>query len=153
MVGKEDLGFLPSLASPPPPTKEFIVRSNYYWVEHTSTKGNTAEVSVECEDEGRIDSALRYTPPPKARFEGQIFIIHHLVLGPTPMRWYGPDGKTLIQEKMTGPEEWRIEGPPGPPWTTVNTAIRYVLEMRDKATDPILKKNADKTLAILLQHH
>jgi hypothetical protein len=35
----------------------------------------------------------------------------------------------------------------------VNAAIRYVLEMRNKTNDPIIKKNADETLAILLKMH
>jgi hypothetical protein len=35
----------------------------------------------------------------------------------------------------------------------VNTAIRYVLEKREKATDPVIRKNADETLARLLKLH
>jgi hypothetical protein len=52
---------------------------------------------------------------------------------------------------MTGPRAWQIEGPQGAPWTTVNTAIRYVLEMRAKAKDPQIKRNADDTIGQLLK--
>jgi hypothetical protein len=48
---------------------------------------------------------------------------------------------------------WKVKGSPGDPWTTVNTAIRYALEMREKATHPAIKKNADQTIAKLLRLH
>jgi hypothetical protein len=64
------------------------------------------------------------------------------------------DGKLIIgKDERTGPEEWQIREPPGLPWTTVNTAVRYVLERREKSNDPVIKKNADKTLAWLLKLH
>ena len=48
----------------------------------------------------------------------------------------------------------RIEGSPlWPPWTTVNTAIRYVLEQKAKATDAAVKKNADETIEAMLALH
>jgi len=46
-----------------------------------------------------------------------------------------------------------IEGPPAPPFATVTAAIRYVLEMSRKTTDPVVKKNADETLTELLKRH
>ena len=66
---------------------------------------------------------------------------------------YGPDGKTVVSKKPSGTRGWQIDDPRGIPWTTVNTAIRYALEMRNKTTDPALKKNSDDTLAKLLQLH
>jgi hypothetical protein len=65
---------------------------------------------------------------------------------------YGPNGK-LIEKKPIGSRFWQIQGSPGLPWTTVNTAIRYVLEMRDKTSDPAIKKNTDQTLAELMKLH
>src|SRR2546427_13298298 len=41
---------------------------------------------------------------------------------------YGPDGRTLISKRPTGTRIWEIKGSQGRPFTTVNTAIRYVLE-------------------------
>jgi len=55
---------------------------------------------------------------------------------------------------------WLIEGGPGLrclnvdetcAWTTLNTAIRYVLEKRKAMSDPIARKNADQTLSKLLK--
>jgi hypothetical protein len=49
--------------------------------------------------------------------------------------------------------EWQIQEPADPPWTMVNTAIRYVLEKRKKAIDPAIRKNTDETLRRLLKLH
>jgi len=59
----------------------------------------------------------------------------------------------LVEKRPVGYREWQIQGAPDPSvtWTTVNTAIRYVLEKREQATDPTLRKNADQTLIKLLQ--
>ena len=54
---------------------------------------------------------------------------------------------------MTGPAAWQIEKTPAFRWTTVNTAIRYVLELRAKSHDPSIRKNADETLEKLLKRH
>jgi DUF1680 family protein len=34
-------------------------------------------------------------------------------------------------------------------WTTVDRAFEYVAMTRDKTDDPVIKKNADKTIAAL----
>jgi hypothetical protein len=99
-------------------------------------------------DMGKIDSSLRYTPP-KTEFVETGFL-YHLVAVPAYSN--GSDGK-LVDKKPIGSRLWQIQGSPRPPWTTVNTAIRYVLEMRNKTTDPAIKKNADQTLAELMKLH
>jgi hypothetical protein len=101
-------------------------------------------------DRGKIDSALRYTPPPKTEFI-KIGTLYHLVPVPAYVMMYGPDGMTLVEKKPVGYRVWQIDGSPDLPWTTVNTAIRYVLEMRGKTKDPAIQKNADETLAKLLR--
>lgn len=63
----------------------------------------------------------------------------------------GPRGGSPKEE--TGPERWLIDGSDTTEWTTVEAAIRYVTEMRDHATDPLIKKNADRTLAMLNRIH
>ena len=50
---------------------------------------------------------------------------------------------------MTDPPEWQIENFDPTLWITVDTAITYVASMRDKANDPVIKSNADRTLATL----
>jgi hypothetical protein len=135
-----------------PGDSSFSVVSNRYWILDVSKEGSKIQVSVETVELGRIDSRLRFVAAPKSHSYPQ-FYLYYLVFGPTPMRTYGPDGKTLIEEKMTGPNRWKIEGSLGYRWTTVNTALRYVTEARDTSRDPAIKKNADQTLAVLRRHH
>jgi hypothetical protein len=125
--------------------------SNYWGVGHASVNGDSAEVDVEYSDAGRIDSSLRYSPPPKTRFY-KTMLVFHLVFGPTQWTMFKSDGKAITgKEERKGAMEWQIKDPPSLPWTTVNTAIRFVLEMREKTADQVIKRNADQTLAKLLK--
>jgi hypothetical protein len=131
--------------------KVILVMSNYWGPSYEDMlKEDSTDVEMGYIDMGKIDSALRYTPPPKTEFIKTGFL-YHLVAVPAYSMMYLPDGK--VSKKPAGGRFWQIQGSPGPPWTTVNTAIRYVLEMRDKTTDPAIKKNADQTLAKLLRLH
>jgi hypothetical protein len=141
-----------SFTKPTPiaPTVAFTVMSNSYGVSHAEMKEGKVEVLIESEELGRIDPQLRFVATPATH--NPDFYLYRLVFGPTPVRMYGPDGKTLIEEKMTGPNRWRIEGSLGYRWTTVNTAIRYIMDTRDKSTDPLLRANAEKTLETLRKY-
>ena len=106
---------------------------------------------------GLIDQRLRYTPP-KPTNEYKSGLGYRLVLTPNFIANYGLDEKTkqlkLAEKKeVPGSTKWMIEGPPAPPFATVTAAIRYVLEMSRKTTDPVVKKNADETLTELLKRH
>jgi hypothetical protein len=139
-------------ADPPPEDSSFQVMSNDWTVGPIIVKGESAEVSVGYVAAGKIDSMLRYTPPPKIPYM-KTEIGYHLTLIPGYNVVYGSDGKTIISQKPSGTRGWQIEGTRGMPWTTVNTAVRYVLEMRQKSVDPVIRKNADETLAKLLKLH
>ena len=110
------------------------------------------EIAVGYWDDGSIDAKLRYTPPPKANtgFVKTAFG-YTLVTAPSYMMMYGPDGKTLVEKRPTGSYVWLIKGAQPQPITTVNTAIRYVLERRDRTTDPEIKANANQTLIHLFK--
>ncbi|MBZ5719772.1 MAG: hypothetical protein LAO03_05270 [Acidobacteriia bacterium] len=133
--------------------KMILVMSNDWGPSYEDTlKGDSTDVEMGYVDMGKIDFALHYTPPPKTEFVKTGFL-YHLVTVPAYLMMYGPDGKTLVEKKPVGYRVWQIQGSPGLPWTTVNTAIRYVLEMRNKTTDPAIKNNADQTIAKLLKMH
>jgi hypothetical protein len=120
--------------------------SNNWGVGHSSVRNDTAEVDMEYTDAGTVDASLKYSPPLKTR-SYKTAMVFHLVFVPTHRTMFKSDGKAITgKEERTGPLEWQIQEPVGLPWTTVNTAIRYVLEKRETATDPALKKNADETL-------
>jgi hypothetical protein len=132
--------------------KRVVVVSNDYAFDHASIDGGAAKAVVTCEQLGEIDSALRYTSlPPKPYFKSGLG--YELVAVPAHTLVYGPSGNKAEEKVNPKVTYWQIKGSPGNPWTSVNTAIRYVLEMREKTTDPAIKKNADRTLTTLLKLH
>lgn len=112
--------------------------------------GNSVEIVVGYSDAGSVDAKLRYSPPEKTD-SAKTGFVYTLVTAPSYLMMYGPDGKTLVEKRPTGSRVWLIKGAQGPPLTTVNTAVRYVVERREKATDQVIKENANQTLAQLLK--
>ncbi len=133
-------------ASPTPPNPQinlvFVVYKDYAVWEPT-IKGASAEAMMDIYDEGRIDSKLRYLAP--ARHAYKSGILFKLML--TDTHWEFDTGAQSPKEVKSIPER-RIEKL-GMLILNVGSAIRYVTEMRDRATDPTIKKNADETLAKL----
>jgi hypothetical protein len=139
--------------APQSSNKIISIRANEWSLPWKNAKitSNTAELIIGYDDRGQIDSELRYIPP-KPTHLVKTGMIYHLVYVRTywTQRSFDQRGK-MEERKMTGPMEWQIDGSPEQPWTTVNTAIRYVLEARGKIKDPVIKKNADQTITKLLE--
>ena len=137
--------------SDPPKGGSFLVVANRYWITNISREGDKILVPVETAELGRVDSAMRFVA---TRHENPDFYAYRLVYGPTPMAMWTSDGKQLLKQTvtMTGPNRWRIEGSLRYRWTTLNTAIRYVMDTRDKSTDPSLRANAEKTVEMLRKY-
>jgi hypothetical protein len=130
---------------PPPHNKVIVVIDNDSSVWDPWMKGNTATVIVGIESLGNIDSKLRWTPPnTSAVKEG---VMYNLVL--TDKHWdFESDGTTV--KEVTGAPEWRINDTPGAVvYLNLDKAIAYVKKLRDQSTAPTIRKNANKTLAIL----
>src|SRR5882762_192049 len=100
---------------------------------------------------GQLDSALRFkealhVTPGNGLIREGINAEYDLVL----TNKHGevePDGREGRESR--GAQEWRIENAPSFGTINLDTAIRYVSEMREKTNDPTVKKNADLTLAKL----
>ena len=111
--------------------------------------GDEAEVETKWDDFfGTIDGALRYKPPPYGRsiMLGQLFaMVRTLQQGGTDER----DKTTGI----IGREEWKIKGPQNVRFATIPAAIKYVEEIRDQSKDPVIRENANKTIAALKGLH
>ena len=111
--------------------------------------GDEAEVETKWDDFfGTIDGALRYKPPPYGRsiMLGQLFaMVRTLQQGGTDER----DKTTGI----IGREEWKIKGPQSVRFATIPAAIKYVEEIRDQSKDPVIRENANKTIAALKGLH
>ncbi|MGA8014250.1 MAG: hypothetical protein WB949_17595 [Candidatus Acidiferrales bacterium] len=131
--------------SPPLEMKSFLVVSNDWSVGPVVAKADKAEVDVNYITAGKIAASLRYLPPPKTPYM-KTGIAYHVVSAP-------PYDSTNGSEEKTGSAVWKIDDPRGPPWTTIDGAIRYVTKMRDRSQDPVIRKNADETLAKLAKLH
>ncbi|MGA8500670.1 MAG: hypothetical protein WB683_03915 [Candidatus Sulfotelmatobacter sp.] len=141
-----------SRPTPFPENKVILVMSNDWGPAfQVGSREDAAEVDLGYFALGKIDSTLRYTNTPSKYMKAAF--AYHLVPVPSYLEMMGSDGKTLVEKRPVGYREWQIQDSPESEWTTVNTAIRYVLEKRDKAIDTTVRKNADQTLAILLQMH
>lgn len=137
--------------TPDPGNKAVAVVSNYWSVMDWSLKDTVAQVTVDFQDAGKIDLTLRYSPPPQVSGTVGTGKLYRLVLVPTRRVTFGPNGKTVVNETSGPDAEWKIETPQEPPWTTVNGAIRYVLEQRDRTKDPVTKRNAEATILALMR--
>ena len=127
---------------------KIIVIFNGWAAEERRLKADTAEVMVEFLGVGSIDSALQFSPR-LGMFSGQkANVMYGVVFTQTYMTTTYENGKT---EKAPVGMEWRIRGAHITRFMTVNAAIRYVLQSERKSTDPQIKRNADRTLAILLR--
>jgi hypothetical protein len=137
--------------TPLPDHNAIRVFSNSYGIAPAKIEGTTARLIVWCTDVGTIDAHLRFipSPPPKSYKTARGY---NLILAPVAEKTYGTAGKKRTSEKQ-GPAEWKIDAPQGDSFTTVNTAIRYVLEARNHTADRAVKKNANRTLASLLKYH
>jgi hypothetical protein len=134
--------------------KSILVMSNDWGILDCTIKGDRAEVVMGYYDAGRIDPLLRYSPGQDFGPMGKTAMQFTLVFAPVRYPSYTSGGNVLRVDKiMTGPAAWQIEKTSAFRWTTVNTAIRYVLEMRAKTNNPAIKKNADETLEKLLKRH
>lgn len=93
----------------------------------TSRRSDEAEVQTKWTDYfGSIDSSLRYKAPDP------------IVVG-----------TIYVYDLVLTRNGWKIKGSPQERWTTIDKALPYLQEVRDKSHDPKLKRNAERTIKIL----
>ncbi len=141
----------PSVA--PPDTVSIV--SEDFEVHETAIKQDSAKLYLYFPRfYGSLDSTLRFEPALKGAPGGGIIkegatADYSLVLA--EKHWeVEPDGREL--KEATGAPQWRIESSQVGT-ISLATAIRYVTEMRDKSTDPAIRKNAEQTLTKLKKLH
>ncbi|MGB6484639.1 MAG: hypothetical protein WBE86_14225 [Candidatus Acidiferrales bacterium] len=118
-------------------------------VEETAHTEYWAEVTADTTEVGQLDSTLRFKriTMPRRVVKTIDFLNFELVL--TDKRWTR-DQFGLMSGSVTQPLQWEIlDGPEQDIYITIDTALRYVAEMRTKTSDPVIRKNADSTLAEL----
>jgi hypothetical protein len=133
-------------SNPYPKDGEVLLTSHAGLIGENWVRGDRAEVERKWTDfRGSIDSGLRYKPAmptidviPAILNYSLVFTNRHVDI---------EEGGTTSE--VLGTWEWKIEGPQSERWATVEKAIIYVTQMRDKSDDPVVKKNANRTIAIL----
>ena len=108
-------------------------------IAETQRNGDLAEVGTKWGDYyGTIDSHLRYKPPaPK----GRIMLEESFSL----VFLHRPPGAAVT----AGSGQRLIKGPLHMRSADIPHAIRYVEGMRDQSNDPVIRRNADKTITAL----
>lgn len=129
---------------------------------------NRVRIDVEVDARGQIDSFGRFTSvlDPSlidptghpvmqsihARLRGPLPIAQVYYLVQTDTYWeFGPNRKGLRQVK--GPPEWRIETFAFEPMVTIGTAIRYLTKLHNESSSEVMRKNAEKSIAVLRHLH
>lgn len=120
----------------------------------TKINGGQAEVWAEYLAFGKLDWVGRFNST--VGFAGGSS--QYPVKGPTKFRepyklklssehWDLANDGTL--KAANGPAEWRIDPFQPEPRISIETAIRYLITLRDKTTDAVIKKNAQRSIAAL----
>ncbi|MGC2263726.1 MAG: hypothetical protein WA611_11740, partial [Candidatus Acidiferrales bacterium] len=128
-------------------------KANY--AELTARTDKWTEVYAGMNQVGVLDSALRFTPspePPGVEVLVAPSIRFDLVL--TDKHWQLDLNDGGMSRVIVGPPEWKIVNESPELCITIDAAVRYVTEARAKTKDPLIRKNADSTLAVLkrMQH-
>ena len=136
--------------APPNSVIHVILDNDTGKIDETARSENWAEVYVGATEVGQLDAVLTFKPSSGRASNGS------LVMGPlirfalvlTDKHWnLEPDG--AVGKELKGPPEWRIDCTENTRWITVDTALAYVTEARDKSTRPSVKKNAEITIQAL----
>jgi hypothetical protein len=141
--------------SPLPMEKDITVVAGDFRVADPTINGDQATVAVGCQgcrELGHLDSTLhlKLSPlrPARASARAMPGTSYRYDLVVSDKRWE-IDPRTGAARELTGPRQWRLSSFQPTLILNVDTAIRYVTEMRAKWHDPAIRSNADAALAIL----
>jgi len=120
-----------------------------------TTKGNSSHVAISTNSLGDLDSSLRLSDYPPVRlplavpstsacYGDDYFEFNLLLSGKQPALTQSGAG-----HQFERPLAWRIEDTSFEPLITLDTAMRYVRQIRNKSADPAVKANAARSLRIL----
>ncbi len=138
---------------PEPPSPDKIIVIKDFVISPPKIEGNRAEFYVEYIYLGQLNrSAARFLSPsfPLPPDPSTVRAEYSLLLADKDHK---PNTNESVEQQETRSSEWRIEGHQPEQHITVDTAIQYVTQIRDKTADPVIRKNANKTLATLKRYH
>jgi hypothetical protein len=124
-----------------PKKRIVVVISKDYSVDEIAIRANKAVIYHGYMDLGTIDSMLRYHAPDPRLLKTAT--LYHLIFADTHLQ-SRPNESTAERTY-----EWKIEDPVTGLWLDVESAVRYVADVRRGSKDPIVAKNADQTIEVL----
>jgi hypothetical protein len=118
------------------------------------THDDSSEVAISVRPLGELDSSLSLSthsrlPGNNNACCGGNYLGFTLLL--SEKHWQIASNGTV--KEFDGPLAWRIEDTLFRPFITLDTAIRYVTQTRDKSTNLVIKKNGEETIAKLKSLH
>jgi hypothetical protein len=130
--------------------KDLIVIARHYAISQISSEGNKPQFVMGYEQAGHIDtSSLRFAPVNKGIETRSFDNFTVILIGYS--REVKADNNAKQDQDAT--VEWKIDGAqPQTMHLLPDAAIRYVTEMRTKATDIVVRKNAEAALAALSRY-
>jgi len=136
-------------SSPFVPKKTVLLIDKDYtvWKPVTIAAGSTS-VTVDIEPIGHIGPDLRFSTPTRRYYKS--FMDFKLVL--VNKRWER-DANGVDREINEPSPRWLIDKPDDSLTLNVRAAIQYISRQRDSTDDPIIKRNADQTIAKLKNLH
>lgn len=123
-----------------PHEKSLTVIGRDYSVREISVRGNHSEVFATYRALGEIDSSMRYTPPDA--WPQKVVTRYDLILK-------SAEGAGDQSSHQVDAGQWRIETPQRTTLVGLEAALAHVTATRDKASDPVVKRNAAITLVQL----
>jgi hypothetical protein len=117
-----------------------IISSRGFNVSNARIEGDKAHFYVEYLEVAQIDDLAHFETLPGPHHTR---VLYTLILT--------TEKNNAALKEGEGRLEWKIDGHQIEPRITVETAKRYVTELRDTTKDPVVKKNADRTLASLVK--
>jgi hypothetical protein len=145
--GRSDLSRFFTQGSEPQKEDKIVIVSPEYDLRETASAGDRAKFQLQYRHfYGKLGSALNFEPAADKASNG-VPIKEGILSSFVLVRLFSP----ILHQTVSA--EWRIDGPAPPICISLATAIRYVKEAKERATDPTLKKNADQTLAKLMKLH
>lgn len=134
------------LRPPASPPRKFLVIKDYA-VGPAEVVGTSAKAYVEYIELGVLDSSPRFADLPKPFSPGPIKVRKEYELKLSES--YSEAEPNRKTSKTSGALQWKIERTPSEPRITVDTAIRYVTNLRDHAPDSKGKDRAEAALKSL----
>jgi len=129
------------------PYAEFTVIKDYK-VRSPAGRGESVRVAIDYNVWGRLDPSSLQFVPFAAPSENRPTLMPENIIVVRSNGHSGP-GSTEELHGVSASSEWKITRVPSEPHISLETAARYVNEMRYKSREPLVRVNAQKTLAEL----